>query len=96
MAEAKSRSNLATSMKLSFPLMVWASTGVVSGTLDAQEASAQEKTTITALKNILNRFALYFDSMAKNEYYLSILINWNYHNNTRIDFTIQLSFSEYF
>jgi hypothetical protein len=38
MAEAKSRSNLATSMKLSFPLMAWVSTGVVSGTLEAQEA----------------------------------------------------------
>jgi len=33
--------------------------------LEAQERSAQEKTTITALKNIMNRFALNFDLMFK-------------------------------
>jgi hypothetical protein len=62
-------------MKFSFPLRVWVSTGVVSGTLEAQETSTQEKTTITALKNIINRFAINFALMARNEYYLSIHIN---------------------
>jgi len=52
-------------MKLSFPVMAWVSTGVVSGTLEAQERSAQEKTTITALKNIMNRFAVNFGLKAK-------------------------------
>jgi len=62
-------------MKFSFPLMAWVSTGVVSGTLEAQETSTQEKTTITALKNIMTRFAINFGLTARNEYYLSIHIN---------------------
>jgi len=55
--------------------MAWVSTGVVSGTLEAQETSTQEKTAITALKNIMTRFAINFGLTARNEYYLSIHVN---------------------
>jgi hypothetical protein len=41
------------------------STAEESGTLEAQAAKANEKATLSILKNIMNRFALNFDLMFK-------------------------------